>query len=122
MEGKKQMYFDPQYLSPEPQNLPPEYDEDEVSDYALNEEDRTNEILKDLEITDYDNVEQIISQPEMTPQKIRSYLNKVLYNANLPRNQLKGCKTKVTKAYNKGKIGEAQKAQENKRIDDARIV
>ena len=60
MEGKKQMYFDPQYLPPEPQDLPPEYDEDEVSDYALDEEDRTNEILKDLDVTGYDNVEQII--------------------------------------------------------------
>ena len=60
MEGKKQMYFDPQYLHPEPQDLPPEYDEDEVSDYALDEEDRTNEILKDLDVTGYDNVEQII--------------------------------------------------------------
>ena len=58
----------------------------------------------------------------MTPQKIRSYLNKVLYNANLRRNQLKGYKTKVTNAYNRGEIGEAQEAQENKRIDDARIV
>ena len=60
MEGKKQMYFDPQYLPLEPQDLPPEYDEDEVSDYALDEEDRTNEILKDLDVTGYDNVEQII--------------------------------------------------------------
>ena len=41
-EGKKQMYVDPQYLPPEPQDLPPEYDDDEVPDYDLDEEDRTN--------------------------------------------------------------------------------
>ena len=62
--------------------MPPEYDEDEVPDYALGEEDRTAEILKDLEITDYDNVDKILSQPEMTPQKTRSYLNKLIVTAN----------------------------------------
>ena len=67
-EGK-QIYVDPQYLPPKPEDLPPEYDEDEVPDYTLDEEDRTTKILEDLEVTDYDNVEKIISQPEMTPQK-----------------------------------------------------
>ena len=42
LEGKKNMYVDPQYLSTGPQDLPPEYDEDEVPDYDLDEEDRTN--------------------------------------------------------------------------------
>ena len=46
-------------------NLPPEYDEDEGPNYALDEEDRINEILNDLEITDYDNVEKIINEPEI---------------------------------------------------------
>ena len=74
----KQIYVDPQYLPPEPEDFPPEYDEDEVPDHALDEEDRTAEILKDLEITDYDNIDKILSQPEMTPQKMRSYVNKVI--------------------------------------------
>ena len=87
----------------------------------MDEEDRTNEILKDLEITDYDNVEKILNQPEMTPTKIRSCLYKVIHNANLRRNQLKGYKARVTHAHNKGEIGEAQRAQENKRIDDAEL-
>ena len=67
-EGK-QIYVDRQYLPPLPEDLPPEYDEDEVPDYALDEEDITNVILNDLEITDYNNVEKIISQSEMTPPK-----------------------------------------------------
>ena len=41
-QGKKQMYVDPQYLPPEPQDLPPEYNEDEVPVHDLDEEDRSN--------------------------------------------------------------------------------
>lgn len=102
--------------------MPPEYNEDEVPDYALDEEDKTAEILKDLEITDYDNVENILNQPEMIPQKTRNYLNKAIYNANFRRNQLKGYKPRVTQAYKKGELGEAERARENKRIDNARVV
>ena len=68
LERKKQMYVDPQYL-------PPEYDYDEVPDYALDEEDIINTILKELEITDYDYVEKIVNEPKMTTQKIRTFLN-----------------------------------------------
>ena len=102
LEGKKQMYVAPQCLPPEQQDLPPEYDEDEDPDYALDEEDKTNEIFRDLEITNYDNVEKILNEPGMTPTKIRSYLNnKVLKLANVRRNQLKGYKPRVTNMYKK---------------------
>lgn len=88
------MYVDPQYLPPEQQDLPPEYDEDEGPNYALDEQDRINEILKDLEIKSYDNVEKILNEPGMTHPMLRSYLNnKALKLANLRRNQLKGYKT-----------------------------
>ena len=43
-------------------------------------------------------------------------------DAEYRRNQLKGLKTKVTQAYKKGKIGEAQKTMDSKRIDNARTV
>lgn len=49
LEGKKQIYVDPQYLPPEQQDLAPEYDYDEVPDYAFDEEDIINTILKELE-------------------------------------------------------------------------
>lgn len=39
-EGK-QIYVDPRYL-PELEDLPPEYDENEVPDYALDNEDEIN--------------------------------------------------------------------------------
>ena len=38
------------------------------------------------------------------------------------RHQLKGYKTQVSKAYQKGKMGEELKTLEHKRIDDARHV
>ena len=58
----------------------------------------------------------------MTQQKIKKYINKKLKDAEFRRNQLKGLKTKVTQAYKKGKIGEAQKTMDSKRIDNARTV
>ena len=120
--GEKQIYVDPQYFPEEPQDMPPEYEEDEEIDYALDEEDSANMILDDLGLSNYDDIEKQINQPEMTQQKIKLYVNKKLKDAEFKRNQLKGYKTNVSKAYNKGKISEAQKTLESKRIDNARAV
>ena len=115
LEGKKQTYVDPQ-------DLPPEYEEDEEIDYALDEEDSVNMILDELELSNYDDIEKQINQPEMTQRKIKKYVNKKLKEAEFKRNQLKGYKTNVSKDYNKGKISEAQKTLDYKRIDNARAV
>ena len=122
LEGKKQIYVDPQYFPEEPQDMPPEYEEDEEIDYALDEEDSANMILDDLELSNYDDIEKQINLPEMTPRKIEKYLNKKLKDADFRRNQLKGRKSQVSQAYNKGKIGEAQKTMDYKRIDNASAV
>ena len=106
----------------EQQDFPLKYDEDEGPDYAFDEEDRINEILNDMEITDYDNVEKILNEPGMSPTKIRSFLNKVIVTVTLRRKQLKGYKTQVTNAYKRGEIREAQRAVENKRTDDSRLA
>ena len=116
LEGKKQ------YPPEEPQNLPPEYEEDEEIDYALDEEDSANSILDDLELSNYDDIEKQIKQPEMTQRKIKKYINKKLKDAEYKRHQLKGYKTKISKEYSKGKIGEAEKTMEYKRINNARAV
>ena len=58
----------------------------------------------------------------MKPQKTRSYLTKVIVNANFRTDQLKGYKSRVTHSYKEGKIGEAERAQEKQRIDDAGAV
>ena len=122
LEGKKQIYVDPQYFPDEPQDLPPEYEEDEEIDYALDEEDSANMILDELELSNYDDIEKQIIQPEMTPRKIKRYIDKKLKDAEFRRNQLKGYKSNISKDYNKGKIGEAQKTMDYKRIDNARAV
>ena len=122
LEGKKQIYVNPQYFPEEPQDMPPEYEEDEEIDYALDEEDSANMILDDLGLSNYDDIEKQLNQPEMTQQKIKLYVNKKLKDAEFKRHQLKGYKSQVSQAYNKGKIGEAQKTIDYKRIDDARAV
>ena len=120
--GKKQIYVDPQYSPEEPQDMPPEYEEDEEIDYALDEEDSANMILDDLGLSNYDDIEKQLNQPEMTQKKIKLYVNKKLKDAEFKRHQLKGFKSQVSQAYNKGKIVEAQKTMDYKRIDNARAV
>ena len=116
LEGKKEIYVDPQYFPQEPLDLPPEYDEDDEIDYGLDDEDMDNEILNDLGLQNYDSVEKVLNQQEMTERKNRKYLNKIINAAKLKRNQLKG---NVTKRYKSGTISEAERQEENKRVDNA---
>ena len=122
LEGKKQIYVDPQYFPEEPQDMPPEYEEAEEIDYALDEEDSANAILNELELSNYDAIEKQLNQPEMTPRRIKMYINKKLKDAIFKRKQLKVHKSHVSQEYKKGNIGEAQKTMDYKRIDNARAV
>ena len=122
LEGKKQIYGNPQYFPEEPQDMPPEYEEDEEIDYALDKEDSANMILDELGLSNYDDIEKQLNQPEMTQRKNKKYVNKKLKDAEHKRNQLKGRKTQILLAYKKGDIGEAQKTLDYKRIDNARAV
>ena len=122
LEGKKEIYVDPQYLSENPLELPPEYDDDEEVDYALDDEDLIKGTLEDIGIPDYENVEMVLNQQEMTPQKTKAYLNKIINNANFKRKQLSGFKANVTKKYKSGNLSEAERQIQNKRIDNARVV
>ena len=121
LDGKKEIYVDPQYF-PHDQELPPEYDDDEVPDYAMDDDDITKEQLDDIGLPNYDSVDMVLSQPEMTPKKSRSYLKKILKSASLKRNQLKGYKASVTKDYLSGDISDADRQYRYKRIDNARGV
>ena len=122
MEGKKELYVDPQYFPKDPQELPPEYDDDEEVDYAIDDEDMNNEILDDLGIMNYENVDKVLNQSEMTPDKTKMYLKKIIKDAEFKRKQLGGYKSKVTKDYNRGVISAADRQVMNKRLDDARAV
>ena len=118
----KEIYVDPQYFPQDPQELPPEYDEDEEVDYALADEDETKEALDDLGIPNYESVDMTLNQPQMTPQKTKKYLGKVLKDAQTERHKLKGYKSHVTKQYKAGEISEANRHMLNKRLDNFRVV
>ena len=121
LEGKE-IYVDPQYFPQDPQELPPEYDDDEGVDYAIADEDMTNDILNDIGIPNYENVDKILNQSTMNPQNTKAYLNKIIKNAKFKRSQLNGFKANVTKKYKSGKISEADRQMQNKRISDARVT
>ena len=121
LEGKKEIYVDPQYFPQEPQ-LPPEYDDDDEIDYGLDDEDMDNEILGDLGLQNYDSVEKVINQQEMTQRKNKKYLNKIVNDAKFKRNQLKGYKSHITKQYKSGEISDTERQVLNKRIDNARVT
>jgi len=89
--------------------MPPEYEEDEVPDYKIVDEDMANKMLDDIGVTNYDDVEMQLNQPEMTPRKNKAYLGKVLKDAEFRRNQLKGYQSAVTKQFKSGAISEAER-------------
>ena len=122
LEGKKQIYVDPQYFPEEPQDMPPEYEEDEEIDYALDEEDRTNMILDDLGLSNYDDIEKQLNRPEMPKSQIKPFLKKKIKAAVSKINYFKGRRTQVNRLYNLGEMGGAEMAIESKKIDNARAV
>ena len=122
LEGKKEIYIDPQYLSQDPQELPPEYDDDEGVDYVMDDEDLIKETLEDIGISNYEQIDKILDQPEMTVKKKRSFINKIIKDATFKRKQLSGFKANVTKQYKSGNLSEAERQMQNKRIDNARVV
>ena len=118
--GKKKIYVNPEYM----QQLedPPEYEEDEVPDYEIFEEDRINETLDELGLTNYDDIEAQLKREDMTEKTRRSFLSKKIENAVKKRQQLPGYKTHITKQLNKGLISQSEAQFRRKVIDDARKV
>ena len=119
--GKKQMYIDPEYMY-EPEDLPPEYEEEEVPDYNLLEEDRINQALDKLEIPNYEEVELRLEQEDMNDKKRKSYLTKTLKKAKDQRYKLTGYSADITKKLNSGSITEAEAQYKRKIIQDTRKV
>ena len=62
-------------------------------------------------------VEAQLSRQDMTPTLRNNFYfkNKVIKDSEFKRNHLKGQKAQVSRAYNKGKINDAQKQMEYKR-------
>ena len=118
----KEIYVDPQYFPQDPQELPPEYDENEEIDYTIDDNDLSNKILDDVGLQNYEDIDYQLKQPEMTPKKTKSYLKTILKNAQLKNKQLNGYKASVTKKYESGAISEAERQVMNKQIDNTRAV
>ena len=76
-------------------------------------------MLDDTGVTNYDDVEMRLNQPEMTSSKARGYLKKILKGAKFKKNQLKGYQTQVTKQFKSGAISEAERQENKKRIQNA---
>ena len=119
--GKKQMYIDPEYMY-EPEDLPPEYEEEEVPDYEILEEDRINQVLDELQIPNYDDIELRLTEKDMDNKKSKAYLNKILKNAKTKKKQLPGFLSDITKKLNSGLITEAEAQYRRKIIQDTRKV
>ena len=106
----------------EPDDLPPEYEEEEGPDYAIIEEDRINQALDGLSLPNYDDVELRLNQEEMNDKKRKAYLNKILNDAKIKRAKLTGYSTQITKELKKGSISEAEAQMKRKVINDTRKV
>ena len=119
--GEKKMYIDPEYMY-EPEDLPPEYEEEEGPDYGIIEDDRINEALDGLSLPNYDDVELRLQQEEMDNKKRKAYLNKILIDAKNERYKLSGYSTHITINLKKGLISETEAQMKRKVIQDTRKV
>ena len=112
--GKEYMY--------EPEDLPPEYEEEEGPDYNILEEDSINQVLDEIQIPNYDEIELQLQQEDMNDKKRKSYLTKTLKKAKEKRQQLSGYSMNITKKLNSGSITEAEAQYRRKIIQDTRKV
>ena len=119
--GEKKIYIDPEYMY-EPEDLPPEYEEEEGPDYAIIEEDAVNQALDTLNIPNYNDIELRLIEEDMNNTKRKVYLNKILKMAKDQRSKLPGFSTDVTKKIKIGSITQAEAQYRRKVITDTRKV
>ena len=105
---------------------PPAYEEDETPDYAVEPgeeaeqseaKEEANQILNDLDLTNYDDLEKTLNEPDISSARKAQYLNNLLTIATMKTNQLKGFKASFTKKWKKGEITEGQKQWQHRRAD-----
>ena len=78
--------------------------------------------MEDLGLENYESVDKVLNQPEMTPQKTEKYLKKIIKEAEFKRKQISGYKAHITKGYKKKSISEAERQMQRKQLDDAGAV
>ena len=119
--GEKKIHIDPEFMY-KPEDLPPEYEEEEGPDYNIIEEDEINQTLDKLKIPNYNDIELRLKETEMDDNKRKAYLNKILKNAKDQRSKLTGYSTDVTKKLKSGLITQAEAQYRRKIILDTRKV
>ena len=119
--GEKRIHIDPEYMY-EPEDLPPEYEEEEGSDYNILEEDAINQVLDELQIPNYDDIELRLTEKDMDNKKSKAYLNKILKNAKDQRLKLNGYLSDISKKLKSGLMTEAEAQYRRKIIQDTRKV
>ena len=72
-------------------------------------DDEANKILDQLDLPNYNDVEMRLAEPEMTATKQKSYLNKILRDAETRRKKITIRKANATMAYKAGKITAEEK-------------
>ena len=70
----------------------------------MDDENYQKEVLSELGLLDYENVDKILNQEMMTPKRSKYYLREVINEANNKRNELKGSKTQVALKFKNGQI------------------
>ena len=115
------MYIDPEYMY-EPEDLPPEYEEEEGPDYTVIEEDAINQALDKLNLPNYDDIKSRLTEEGMNDTKRKAYLKKILKNAKDQRSKLTGYSTDVTKKLKSGLITQAEAQYRRKIIMDTRNI
>ena len=104
------------------ESLPPEYDEPDVPDYEILEEDRENQILDAYGLVNYDILTKRLQGTQQSREAKRDLLLENIEVANKRRKQLPGFKTHITKQQQRGEIGEAEAQYRRKDIDKRRNV
>ena len=103
---------------------PPEEGEEEVEEGDDDEgegegegEKDPNKILDGLELPNYNDVEMRLTEPEMSATKQRSYLQKIINDAEKKRQRMTPIKSNATINYNAGKISKTEWELIHKNVD-----
>lgn len=123
LEGKEEIYADPQYFPEDTQELTPEMKAKLKLTPEMEAKLKLIEAtFKKFNLPNYKSVDMKINETEMEPIETKRYLNKIIDNAISVRRKFGGYKTDVTKKFITGKINEDERAEQNKQLDDERKV
>ena len=87
-----------------PDEPPPPYEEDLEEEEEELEEMDDNQILDQLDLPNYDDVEKRLAEPEMNYVRRQNYLRKVQKDAETKRKQVAAMKTHAANAFKRGEI------------------